>query len=72
MNSASLERSKRLQRVAKLLSDGQEHSTLDIFTKANVCAVNSIISELRDNGMNILPAVRRGGVFYYRAKKAPI
>ena len=50
MHSASLARSKRLQRVHALLSDGEWHSTRDIVDGAKVCAVNSIIAELRDNG----------------------
>ena len=50
MHSASLARSKRLQRVHALLADGGWHSTRDIVDRAHVCAVNSIIAELRDNG----------------------
>ena len=53
MHAARLERSTRLQKVEALLSDGCEHSTLDIVTSARVCAVNSIISELRANGRQI-------------------
>ena len=58
MNSASLARSKRLQRVHALLSDEQWHSTRDIIDRARVCAVNSIVAELRDNGCQI--ETRRG------------
>ena len=65
MHSATLETSDRLRRVDKLLSDGNEHSTLDIVTGAQVCAVNSIISELRDNGRDIT-CQRRGRYWYYR------
>lgn len=54
MHAAHIDRSARLQRVEALLSDGAEHSTLDIVTGAQVCAVNSIISELRANGREIL------------------
>jgi len=53
MNSAKLDKSPRLQRVHKLLSNGGEFSTMAIVQAANVCAVNSIISELRDNGIGI-------------------
>lgn len=35
MKSARLNSSQRLQRVLKVLSDGQEHSTLDIIGQAN-------------------------------------
>lgn len=54
MHAAHIDRSERLQRVEALLSDGAEHSTLDIVTGAQVCAVNSIISELRANGREIV------------------
>lgn len=50
MHAARLARSPRLQRVHALLSDGRDHSTLDIVTGANVCAVNSIVAELRAQG----------------------
>lgn len=53
MNSASFENSQRLQRVYKVLKDCKQHSTMSIIQAANVCAVNSIIAELRDNGFNI-------------------
>lgn len=66
MHSAKLDTSKRLKRVAQLRSDGREHSTLDIVNAAKVCAVNSIISELRDNGLRIPKARREKGIYYYR------
>ena len=50
MHSAALGRSPRLQRVLAVLQDGAEHSTLDLIREAQVCAVNSCIAELRDNG----------------------
>lgn len=53
MKSARLATSNRLQRVHQLLSDGGEHSTMDIIRGAEVAAVNSIIAELRDNGCYI-------------------
>lgn len=65
MHSAKIERSKRLQRVDELLADGQEYSTMEIVKKASVCAVNSIIAELRANGRTI--ACRRNKhIWYYR------
>jgi hypothetical protein len=65
MRAARLEASARLQRVAALLSDGREYSTLDIVIGASVCAVNSCIAELRENGFRI--ACRRvGDIWYYR------
>ena len=53
MHAARLERSPRLKRVFDLLADGREHSTQDIVREADVCAVNSIIAELRANGLAI-------------------
>lgn len=53
MNSAKLEKSSRLQRVLKVLNDGNRHTTRDIIRKASVCAVSSIVSELRTNGIKI-------------------
>lgn len=67
MKAASMD-SKRLQRVAKYLSDGQEHTTLDIVSGAQVCAVNSIIAELRANGHEI-KCQRRGDRWFYRMQK---
>ena len=53
MHAAKLLTSPRLQRILNLLSDGEEHSTREIVHKCNVCAVNSAVSELRANGLNI-------------------
>lgn len=65
MHSATIERSARLRRVDQLLADGNEHSTLDIVNKAQVCAVNSCIAELRANG-RIINCRRVGDVWYYQ------
>lgn len=65
MNAASVETSKRLQRVDRLLSDRRPHSTLDIIKRAKVCAVNSIISELRRSGRKIV-CTRDDKTWYYR------
>lgn len=65
MHAAKLENSPRLQRTHALLLDGQEHSTRDIIVEAHVCAVNSIISELRANGIDIQTRWK-GRVCYYR------
>ena len=69
MNSARLDKSDRLNRVLKLLEVGGEFSTLDIIRHANVCAVNSIISELRQNGINIA-CQRKGPYWYYTLEKS--
>ena len=53
MHAASIDKSLRLQRVRDLLADGGEYSTLEICVGGNVCAVNSIIAELRTNGYAI-------------------
>ncbi|WP_305042402.1 hypothetical protein [Geoalkalibacter sp.] len=65
MNAARIERSPRLQRVDRLLDDGQWHSTMDIVQAARVCAVNSIVAELRYNG-RLIDCERRGDVWWYR------
>ncbi len=60
MNNAKLKTSPRLKRVAAFLSDGKEHSTMEIALSARVCAVNSIVSELRVNGLEISCRRSRG------------
>jgi hypothetical protein len=65
MNAASIESSDRLNRVFNLLSHGGEFTTLDIIKSANVCAVNSIIAELRQNGFDI-NCQRRGDKWFYK------
>ncbi len=56
IHAATIDGSKRLQRVAKFLGDGLPHSTRDIILACDVCAVNSIVQELRDpkNGFVIV------------------
>ena len=54
MHHAKLNKSDRLQRVLKLLEKSiKPQSTRQIIKKANVCAVNSIVSELRENHRKI-------------------
>jgi hypothetical protein len=50
---AKVENSDRLRRVLGVLSDGRSHSTMELITEAQVCAVNSCIAELRMNGFRI-------------------
>ena len=64
MHSANIDNSPRLRRVLKILSDGKRHTTRDIIRKASVCAVNSCISELRDNGIKI-ECERNGNLWRY-------
>lgn len=70
MKAARIENSARLQRVADLLADGREHTTLDIVIGASVCAVNSAVAELRANGYHI-DCQRRGDVWVYRLIENP-
>ena len=74
MHAARLSRSPRLRRVHELLIDGREHSTRDIVRAAHVCAVNSCIAELRENGAVIegrweTNPVTRERTFLYRMTK---
>ena len=64
LKAAHLATSPRLQRVADLLADGREHATMEIVQAAQVCAVNSIVAELRANGLEIL-CRRCGDVWVY-------
>ena len=68
MNAANLDKSDRLQRVLKLLKKGGELTTLDIVMQAHVCAVNSVVAELRQHGYNI-NCQRRGNKWFYRLKR---
>lgn len=65
MHAANLQRSERLKRVKDFLKDKRPHSTLEIIKKAKVCAVSSIVAELRCNGINI-DCERRGSRWYYQ------
>jgi hypothetical protein len=68
MNAASIEKSELLGSGLDLLSQGGDFSTLDIIKQANVCAVNSIVAELRQNGFDI-NCQRRGDKWFYRLEK---
>lgn len=65
MHSAKLKNSERLQRVLAVLKQGQPKTTRQIVQEASVCAVNSIISELRANGIPIDCRHIKKGVFEY-------
>lgn len=68
MNAARFEKSERLQRVYQALSNSViPLSTRDIIEKAHVCAVNSCVSELRQQGFPI-GCVRKGDYWYYFLK----
>lgn len=66
IHAARLSNSERLQRVADLLSDGYEYSTLEICHRTGICAVSATVSELRKNGIQVAKARRVGDVWYYR------
>jgi hypothetical protein len=68
MNAAHLSRSDRLKRVKEFLSDYRPHSTLEIVSKAKVCAVNSIVAELRANGVPV-KCQRKGDRWYYEMER---
>ena len=53
IHAAKVENSPRLKRVLALLSDHKPHTTRDIIEMAHCCAVNSCVSELRENGYEI-------------------
>lgn len=65
MHAARLDNSERLRRVADLLADGGEYTTLEIIHQADVRAVNSIASELRRNGYDVRCKCLGRGLFVY-------
>ena len=66
MHAARLEKSDRLRRVAQILKrGGVPVSTREIIQRSGCCAINSIVAELRCNGMSI-DCRRIGDVWYYR------
>ncbi len=68
MHSAKLKTSKRLQRTLRVLRQGKA-TTRQIIRKAHVCAVSSIIAELRANGIRIECRCVEKGIFEYELKK---
>lgn len=66
INYAKIEESERLQRAHRLLSDGKWHSTRDIMLTADVCAVNTVIAELRANGYDIMTRCVGRGRYEYQ------
>jgi len=66
MRYARLENSARLQRTLAALESGDWISTRDLIRAANVCAVNSCISELRANGFEISTRCLGRGRFEYK------
>jgi hypothetical protein len=66
VNHASIAKSDRLQRVLRVLQEGRPFTTMEIIQYAGVCAVNSIISELRANGIRVRCDRLRQGVYSYQ------
>lgn len=76
MRHASLEKSARLRRTLIVLIEvGGWISTRTLLRKANICAVNSVIAELRENGAVIdceVKVTKKGKRRWcYRLIKAP-
>ena len=79
MHHARLSSSPRLQRALRALAGrratGGWMTTRQLVREAHVCAVNSVVAELRANGAEIEVELRttRKGVrrYYYRLAKAP-
>lgn len=63
---AKIDNSPRLKRVHAVLCDGKWHSTRDIMRAADVCAVNSIITELRANEYDIVSRCVGQGRYEYQ------
>ena len=75
MHYARLHTSPRLRRALMVLQQAQgEMTTYELSRAADICAVNSVIAELRENGAEITcrQAVKDGQRrFYYRLMKSP-
>ena len=71
MHNATLNNSARLRRVMAVLADGKPHSTRDIMREANVCAVNSCVSELRENNIAVQCECLGQGRFQYTLLQPP-
>lgn len=67
MHAARIEDSPRLQKVLEFLRRKGGATTLEIIKGCEVCAVNSIIAELRANGFNIICSAvpKQRGVYRY-------
>ena len=72
MHAAKLENSPRLQRVLSFLRRSRKPTTMEIVDACRVCAVNSIIAELKANGFDIVCTAVKGqrGVYQYELIEA--
>lgn len=65
MHAAKLDRSKRLQRIMKVLSDHKPHSSMELIRRAKTVAIGTDISEIRRNKRNV-KCKREGKIWFYR------
>ncbi|MCP5230696.1 MAG: hypothetical protein H6948_01145 [Zoogloeaceae bacterium] len=77
MHAAQIMNSKRLQRTARALADGQWHTTWEIASVTRSVAVSTDISELRRNGLVVESRAKGmsedgGRIFEYRLKNPAI
>ena len=66
IRAANLKSSDRLGRVCRYLQDGKWHGTWEIIHACDVCAVNTVIAELRENGLRIETRCKGLGQYQYR------
>lgn len=75
MHSARLASSPRLRRTLDALEKaGGEISTYELSRRADICAVNSVIAELRENGAEITcrqEVINGRRRFFYTLVKSP-
>jgi hypothetical protein len=67
---ATIDKSDRLRRVHQLLGDGRWHGTREIMMETYVCAVNTVVAELRANGFGISTRCVGRGRYEYRMERA--
>src|SRR3990172_9573061 len=65
MHAAKIYKSKRLQRIRKILSDHKPHSSMELSRRAKSVAIATDVSEIRHNNFDI-QCKRNGNVWYYR------
>ena len=72
IRAARLDKSRRLQKVFRLLADGQEHSTWEIVQALRVAGHSAAVAELRaePNNITIHHRHRDGGNWYRMERNA--
>jgi hypothetical protein len=66
MHYAKLEGSARLQRTLAVLKRGGRFTARQLAHEADICAVNTAVDELRENGINVqCECVGRGRYVYW-------